>query len=165
MNVFICQMCKEPVTNFICPNRLAMSIRDWLPDKLTGKFSKFHSTLMSYFSSDRCDFRYQRSHCETKNILCTEKDQSRLCAFCYIAEVYEWLKNNNKSLAEQFLQVFSLGYQKVRYRLEGKIVRHPIIETDLWKTDSGICDECGEYSDELKRNNGEWICNACHHGD
>ena len=164
MNVFVCQICKEPVTNFICPNRLATSMKDWLPSKIVDGFIRFHNVFLKHFNSEYCSFGNVRSHCESKNVICTESDRARVCAFCYITEVYEWLNHKNSAVAEQFLQIFSLGYKKVRYKFENKIVRQAITESRTWKKDSGICDECGEYSDELNIENGEWVCKACHGG-
>ncbi|MFH1445434.1 MAG: hypothetical protein ABIF08_03055 [Nanoarchaeota archaeon] len=165
MSVFMCQICKEPVTSFMCPNRLAVSIRDWLPSGFVDNFVRMHNTLLVHFSKDSCDFEHQHSQCGSRNIICGGKNRVSICAFCYIAEVYDWLKNKNTVLADQFLHVFSLGYKKIRFKLDRKIIREPILDTITWKTDSGICDECGEYSDELKLQRKEWVCEACSHGD
>jgi len=161
MSVFICQMCKEPISNFICTNRLAMSIRDWLPSKHVDEFTRFHNSIVYYFNADHCEFGYSHEQHNSKNIVCAKRDKASVCAFCYISEVYEWLKERNENVAEQFLQVFSLGYKKIRYKSQDKIVKDAITESKVWEKDSGICDDCGEFSDELKIDNGTWVCKAC----
>lgn len=161
MSVFICQICKEPVTNFICPNRLAASINNWMPSRFTDGFIKFHNTFSKHFSTDYCDFSQTFDQCDSNNMICKGRHKMRVCAFCYLSEVYDWLSNKNKVISEQFLQMFSLGYKKARYKFRGRAIRQPVADIRVWKTDNGLCDECGEYSESLKRNKGEWVCRSC----
>ena len=155
MEIPICQICKEPIHNFICIDCLAEDIKDWLPQHLVSRFSRFNEMFLGYF-------HYPHDHEENNhNLVCNGRGKGSICLYCYVNEVFQWLLNQNKTLARRFIRVFSFGLKVSRFRDIIKAKPQPI--TELIETDKefGICDECGEYSDELRHIDGRWVCKEC----
>ena len=152
--VFICQICKEPIHNFVCIDCLAKDIVSWLPEKLKEKFSMFNRMLLDCFN---CPHDHQDDH----RLVCSAGGKGSICLFCYVNEVFQWLKTQNKKIAWKFRKAFSFGSGPSEFRNITKANPHPITELSLENEEFGICDECGEYSDELRCVDGKWMCKEC----
>lgn len=153
--LFICQICKEPIHNFVCIDCLAGDIRNWLPEHLVSGFLRFNEMFLEYF-------HYSHDH-EVNNhhLVCGARGKGSICLYCYVNEVFQWLLSQNKMLAKRFISIFSFGLKISRF---GNIIKanpQPITELTERIEEFGICDECGEYSDELRRIDGKWICKEC----
>ena len=146
----LCKICKEPISNFICTDCLEMEISERIPGSLRGKFSGFHKNLSAYFHSKTDRFM--------PCLKCKTSDASHICIYCYLREVFSWFRDNN--LLGKLRRNLSFDFE----RLEQSLKNHsalPITETRSFREKSGLCDECGEYSDNLSRLNSEWICEGC----
>jgi len=157
MEVSICQICKDPIWSFICPDCLAKDISDWLPRPLSAQFSRFHSNFSSYFHLN-LDTAFQ--HC----LNCKTSSEATICPFCYITEASSWLKSKKPRYAKRLLKMLPLGSDWKITERDGCVWRNgfkPLIENKSPKREFGICDECGEYSDGLTLVNGEWVCREC----
>ncbi|MEM7823022.1 MAG: hypothetical protein QW703_02105 [Candidatus Aenigmatarchaeota archaeon] len=78
--------------------------------------------------------------------------QSHVCQRCYVERVFEILKEQNLALAKRLVQ--TLPPQTYE----------PAMNNGSEMTEFGICDECGEISDRLKKFNNKWICEDCREG-
>jgi hypothetical protein len=157
MDVPICQICKDPIWSFICPDCLAKDIGKWLPRNLRGAFGRFSRGLLSNFSStiDMDGLRCLR---------CRRVRVANICPFCYLAEVYDWLRERGSTLAETIYRMLPLAGD---WRLDrdggcawnsGPV---PITESEIEQRDEGMCEACERYSDELLLFDGKWICRDC----
>ena len=151
--VFICQICKEPIHNFVCIDGLSRHITRWLPSGISGPFSKFNQRFLEIFH-----YPYDISN---EHMICDTERTGNICLYCYLNEVYQWLMGQNKAVARRFRKIFSFGMDKSGFR--EIIISHaePISGVENVKEESGICDECGEYTDGLRILNGRWICREC----
>lgn len=147
-NLSICQLCKEPVWNFICPDCIAKGINSFLPSHFSDSFRQFHSSFMSHFS----DSGFSKNTC-----LSCKTESLAACPYCYTSEVHSWLENENAPMAEKFMSVFSFGFDNHTFQNSNTIP----IKGDVKEEEFGVCDECGEYADELMFLEGEWICKGC----
>lgn len=140
----LCLFCKEPITTPLDIQTIQEHISLWLPSNLQSAFDELHSALTS----------------QTQEWYRLGKADERLvCIHCYVKEVYEWLKGMDRPLAEQFLEVFSFGFSKESFESDDI---HQVDELfGRRRTEFGICDECGEYTDELEYVAGEWMCDEC----
>ena len=145
----VCQMCKEPVWNFICVDCIAEGIRDFLPSVFRSSFDSFQHTLSIYFHGDES----AGNAC----LSCHKHCSFALCHYCYTSEVYQWLEETNQPLAKRFMNVFSFGF----YSPSLASASQEPVAWEQRKEDAGICDECGNYSDELFLLSGEWACRDC----
>lgn len=148
-NLSICQLCKEPVWNFICPDCIAHGIKDFLPSNFVVGFTKFHQSFLSHFRNGGLPMN-TCLECKSKELT--------VCPYCYTHEVHSWLGKRNKSMATQFMNIFSFGFNDKPSHLP---VGTEPISTDVSREDFGICDECGEYTEELVLLGGEWVCKGC----
>lgn len=158
MSVPICQICKDPVWSFICPDCLGKDIREWLPKGLSEKFSGFHNFIVKSFSPRT--YKPIFVPC----IKCKRKTVATICPFCYIAEASQWLKEINADLAAKLVKLLPLANDWEISEKGGCIWKEgfkPITEMECERTDFGICDECGEYSDELVLESKRWVCRDC----
>lgn len=155
MEIQICKICKEPIWNFLCAECLARDIREWLPSKYKGFFFGFHRFFSKSFPSD---FNNNGSvaclHCKSREL--------SVCPYCYTNEVFHWLKGKNSDLAHSFKRIFSFDFEGTGYKeVLGMEDMIPITENMVVTGNQGICDECGEYSDELALMDGKWVCSDC----
>lgn len=154
--VSVCQICKEPIWNFFCPDCLADDIKKWLPAQLSQPFSAFHNHFSGYFRSNLNSAFNWCLNCKTQK-------EASVCPYCYTNEVIYWLKDQNPQLANKFAQLFPFDFEKIGHKEFFRTHHHPITDTeDLPERKRfGICDSCGEYSDELVSKDGEWVCEEC----
>ena len=141
----LCLLCKEPITNPLTLENIGNHIQIWLPERLKSEFSHLNSVLI----------RHIQEFYRIKNTPSTEQ---LVCIHCYIKEVYQWLKWKDRKIAERFLPVFSFGYKKASFSEEPAFVE---LVTESEESEFGICDECGEYCDNLVYSGGEWLCEEC----
>jgi len=139
-DAIICQICREPVWNFLCIDCISKDVGKWLPKPATHQFSKFHNEVKSHFHTLVADNYEPCLNCEMLN-------ESPICPYCYTHEVYHWLAQTSPDLAKSFGKIFFF------YPFEGsehiKSDRGPIEATKNAVSMVGVCDGCGEYSETL----------------
>ena len=147
MDMSICQICKEPIWGFICPDCLASDIKAWLPKKLSIAFSTFNKDFVKHFNHDF--FGATKLPC----LNCNQPKISHICTFCYIQEVVEWLNGKNSDLAKRLMKMMSITGPSEGF--------HPVTEFKTEGTDEGVCEFCGLFSNELVLKDGKWVCKEC----
>ena len=152
MEMSICKICKEPIWNFICINCLARDLGSKLSGNLSDSFMRFHRDFLNHFHSESDQL--------VRCLRCGISDAPAICIDCYMNEVYNWSKNSNPHITVEIQKVFRFDFRKHEKIMEEHTII-PITEFDNEKRDSGVCDECGEYSDELVLVEGEWLCPEC----
>ncbi len=130
----------------MCMDCVARDIRKFLPKKLTMGFQRFHENFYHHFDSPQLVLN-GAVYCMN----CRSTKESPICPNCYIKEAYQWLEEKDKRLAKRFLKLFSFG-GPIDFRSDSEA---PVEE------EFGVCDECGEYTEELVMVNGEWVCKEC----
>lgn len=151
--VSVCKICKEPIWNFFCPDCLAEDIKNWLPFHTRGNFDTFHRQFSGYFHSN-LDTAF--SWC----LKCKNLKEASICPYCYANETVYWLKSVDPALANRFARFFPFDFEKIGHNALLKTTNPPI-DTRVKSQQFGICDSCGEYSDELECVEGEWVCEDC----
>jgi hypothetical protein len=141
----ICILCKEPITNPISIENMGKHIETWLPDGYARDFRRFNLALTDHIRKFYTPPSYEQ--------------EQIICVHCYVKEVYQWLKRRSPPLAEKFISVFYFGYKKQSFNEEDR--PEPVHQIQAKERDFGICDECGEYSETLNCDNGEWVCEGC----
>ena len=157
MQLAVCQMCKDPVWSYICPDCLTKEIFGWLPGKLSSDFRKFSRSLISCFTS------FESNMTKLVCIRCHSAREVTLCPFCYIAETIQWLKGKSKNLAGILSMMLPLENDWEISKSSGCIWKDGIkpIAYEEEERDEGICEECGEYSEETRHFEGRWVCGSC----
>ena len=152
MEVQICQLCKEPIANFACIRHMGEGIAQWLPSPAKELFEKENARFLETFSSTHIDSGH--------SALCASGGEST-CLYCYVNEVFQWLSGTDKAVARRFRRLFAFGMKKEDFR--EIIISHamPITENIPEKGDLGVCDRCGEYSEELSESRDGWVCSGC----
>jgi len=139
-----CMLCKEHITNPLSLDSLGHHIEQWLPSRLGDDFRRFHTML-----------KQMEEHGVGDSSLFSEQV---ICIHCYIKELYQWLMRTDGELAEKFLRIFSFGYKKGTFESSEEA---PPPDFHGVESRFGICDECGEYSNDLVSDTGEWVCEEC----
>ncbi len=152
--IYVCQICKEPINNFVNIDRLSSDISRWLPGSLSDRFMEFNAWFMGMF---HCPIEIKHHH-----IVSHSRKSGNICLYCYINEVFQWLMLQDKTIARRFRRIFSFGMNTGDFREIIKSHAEPISEVVNVEDQFGVCDECGEYADELRLVNGRWICRECH---
>ncbi len=154
-DAIVCQLCREPIWNFLCIDCLSKNIEQWLPKTFSGQFMKFHTSVKTHFHTMVAD-NYEPC------LDCSTMSETPICPYCYTHEVYHWMAALNTDMARNFSKVFFF------YPFEGsehlKSERGPIEEMHNKKFGFGMCDHCGEHSDSLEQSEGEWHCEVCKDG-
>jgi len=153
----ICKLCLEPIFNFICIDCLGGTVKRWLTlvkPKLLKGFSKFHEQLFNYFSS----FENQERCMKCNNVIDTV-----ICPYCYEKEVFWWLFPKDVKLSNMFAKLFNFDFFGPGYLPTIKTRNlEPIVIVDKKnKSDLNICENCGQVSDNLKKENESWFCETC----
>ena len=148
----ICQLCREPIWNFLCVDCIGSNVQKWLPPKYSQQFTKFHEYLKNHFNTTIPD-NYEPC------IDCGKFNESPLCPYCYTHEVYHWINPQNPDMARNFSKIFFF------YPFEGteqiKIDSSPITETKNLMQADGLCDSCNEYSETLAKSREGLSCEGC----
>ena len=158
MNVPVCQICKDPIWSFICPECLGKDIGEWLPEGLSPGFSRFHEFITKSFSP--ISYKPIFVPC----IKCKRTTVATICPFCYVAEAVDWLRTKNASLSGTLMKFLPLSNDWKISKNGGCVWKEgirPVAETEIEIKDFGMCDDCGEYSGELSKFNGKWVCEDC----
>lgn len=150
MNALACNLCKEPAWNFLCMECVAKDVTEFLPHELVDEFRGFHEYFYNHFDSPQLVLN-GAVYC----VNCRSTKESPVCPNCYANEVQLWLDDKDSGLAVKFARMFNFGGQ----------ASIPFQEEAHTKEDFGICDECGEYTDELAQTAGEWVCRECRFDD
>ncbi|MFQ5648064.1 MAG: hypothetical protein ACE5FW_02400 [Candidatus Aenigmatarchaeota archaeon] len=118
------------------------------------QFGAFHKHFAGYFHSNLNSAFNWCLNCKTLK-------EASVCPYCYTNEVIYWLKDKNVSLANKFAQLFPFDFEKIGHKEFFRTHIHPITDGVPLNKQFGICDSCGEYSDELVNTDGEWVCDKC----
>jgi hypothetical protein len=149
----ICQICKEPIWNFFCPDCLAKDVKAWLPSEYSKDFKSFHGSFSGHFHSSM-DSTF------TSCLKCKAEKESALCPYCYVNEVIHWMKAENVNMANSFVRLFPFDFDRVGHNVVLKTRSVPI-DTEQERRHAGLCDVCGEYGDSLLHTEGQWVCEKC----
>ncbi len=154
MTIPICQICKDPVWSYICPECLEEDIRKWLPSDISTEFAMFSKTFLKHFNPDDSDFQVCL-HCRTEKPV-------TVCPFCYIAEVCRWLEEKGFKQGKTLLRMLPLGsdYVLTETGCQWSDGIKPVGEPNQ-VTDEGLCESCGQYSDDIRCVDGRWLCENC----
>jgi len=123
---------------------------------LLKEFNLFHQKFSRFFSSASLEKK-------VKCIKCKRVFDVMACPYCYINELFWWLFQKDLNLARKLAQFFNFDFLGTGYVLKLRKVEPVIIAEDEEATLSeiGICESCGSASDDLKKVNGEWLCESC----
>ncbi len=156
MSLSICKICKEPIWNFLCLDCLEEDIKRWMPTEHLGGFLSFHRDFLNHFITP-ADATFDAC------LRCRSLREAGVCAFCYLNEFVSWVRHLDTGLTEKLQNSFIFSFER-RGEFDGffrntrlQPVTHVICEREGF----GICDGCGEYSDELGNDNGRWVCPDC----
>jgi hypothetical protein len=152
MTLAVCQICKYPVWSYICPDCLSREISGWLPRKLSGEFRTFNRSFLQHFSS--VESNLTRVRC----IRCHKLKEATLCSFCYMTEAFHWLHERNRALAKTLFMALPLD-SSIMASQDWKEIRPISYEEE--ERGEGICEECGEFSEQTSLVNGRWVCDSC----
>jgi hypothetical protein len=169
----ICRLCLEPLYNFICIDCLLDSTKQWLHKRgasdLIPAVEQRHEQIKSFLYSD-----FNSVTC----IKCKQESDMWACPCCYLYEIYLIVKKYRPDLAKRFERIFNFdfhyrhGFTQLTFwqSLHRQPIStknfEPVIDIDLRdrtnsRTDLNICELCGQASDDLKQENGEWLCEDC----
>ena len=152
MEVQVCQLCKEPIANFACIRHMGEGIAQWLPSPAKEAFEMENARFLGTFSYMHTD--------SGRRALCRSGGEP-ICLHCYVNEVFQWLNEIDRPVARRFRKLFAFGMKKEDFR--EIIISHaePITENMPERAEFGVCDRCGEYSEELSKSREGWICEGC----
>lgn len=161
MSLSICKVCKEPIWNFLCLDCLAEDVKKWLPSSYLTGFRSFHKTFVRHFITPQ-DATFD-SCLKCKNLW-----EAEVCAFCYINEFISWMKHVDAPLVEKMSKSFIFSFER-KGEFDGFFQNtrlQPVTHIRCERQSFGICDSCGEYSDELMPAGDGWVCLDCReHGE
>ncbi len=84
----ICNICKEVVTNPICPGCIAKSIKAWLIQNNPELAESINSRLDIF---ELCD--------DEEAVNCIKcGNQVNICMYCSTQEIYDWIKENGDEI-------------------------------------------------------------------
>ena len=150
-DLVVCQLCREPIWNFLCVDCISKNVEKWLPKVFSQQFIKFHQEIKSHFQTTADNYE--------PCLDCSSLSESPICPHCYTHEAYHWLSAKNPKIAENFQKLFFF------YPFEGsehiKSETDPIGETQNKKIIRGFCDTCSEYSENLEQSQEGWCCESC----
>ena len=123
-------------------------------EKLAKRFERLHKKLEETFATEE-----NKINC----IKCGRISETVICPYCYAKEVFFWLVKKNPSLAEKFSKTFNYDFMSVGLRdtIKTRNLMPIIICDERERSDTSICDSCGEPSDNLKKVNDQWLCEDC----
>jgi hypothetical protein len=96
MEMSVCVLCEEQVTQPLCPDCLSRGVEQWLYEKRPELVAELKDRTgeIAYPGGDVC-------------MRC--KDSMSICSFCYTKHINSWLMKVDKKLARQHNQIFSLN--------------------------------------------------------
>ncbi|MEM5812226.1 MAG: hypothetical protein QW286_00770, partial [Candidatus Aenigmatarchaeota archaeon] len=154
MQLAVCQICKDPVWSYICPDCLSKDISKWLPRKLSAEFRKFSRFFLEIFNS------VESNRTILPCLKCLSKKEVTVCPFCYIAEAFHWLEEKDRKLARALFMMLPVDSDWTVDKNSGCVWVDGIkpISYSERTVSEGICEECGEYSEEAELWEGKWVC-------
>jgi len=90
--------------DFICPDCVAVEVRNWLPTGFVERFDRFHGVLRFYFEA----FSTEKNDCTS----CKGAVELSLCPKCYVSHVEGWIGSTDKQLATKFDKLMFTGELK-----------------------------------------------------
>ena len=129
----------------MCMSCVGRDVTSFLPKPMIKRFEGFHQSFSEHFDSAQLVLNG-----EVNCVNCRSTKESPVCPNCYTLEVHSWLRERDSGLASKFKRMFSFTGQS-----------NISPEGDFSDEESGICDECGEYTENLTLVDGEWICGDC----
>ena len=152
VEAIICQLCREPIWNFLCIDCLGKNVEQWLPKNFSKGFSAFHREIKSHFHTLTAD-NYEPC------LDCSKVNETPICPYCYTQESYHWVAAQNQEIAASFKKIFFFypfeGTEKLR------VESHPIEASALESFLPGFCDRCSEYSESLGKDAEGLHCESC----
>ncbi len=155
MDLAICKICKEPIWNFLCTECLAKDIKEALPDHLVKGFSKFHHNFKRYF--------YNKNH-GTECVHCKKPSPVSVCPYCYLNEAGNWMRGVDQIMAKRLLRLIPPFRHKSEFPKANVSMEftNAITELENEKGTEGVCDRCGEFSENLKQHGEDGlVCEVC----
>ena len=86
-----CMLCKEPITNPLCPDCLTQAVEQWLGTVAPDRAEALKNAIA-----------HPDSDTGAKCIRCNK--HFNLCTYCYSKEVFNWLRYGE--LQMQFMHIF-----------------------------------------------------------
>jgi len=156
MQIAVCQICKDPVWSYICPDCLAKGIREWLPEGLSSEFREFSHSFLAQFSSVESNLT------RLKCIHCHSGKEVTLCPFCYIAEAFHWLNGKDRRLGRMLFMMLPVDSDWKVSESSGCVWRDGIKPISYMEQGiiEEICEECGERC-ETHESEGRRLCSIC----
>jgi len=77
-----------------------------------------------------------------------------------MTEIFNRFKNPEIWIINKINEKFRFDFKKHDMIMKKHEVI-PITEKENIDKDAGVCDECGEYSNELMLIDGQWVCPDC----
>ena len=154
MEVQICQLCKEPIANFASLENLGRSIEGWLPSPANERFAETNRQFLEIF-------RYHPHKIQQHHLVVNSPISESICLYCYVNAVYQWLDGIDRAVARRFRKLFAFGMKKEEFREVILSHAEPITEKMPMSREFGLCDVCGDFSEELSNSNGDWLCEGC----
>jgi len=123
---------------------------------MESDFNSFSAKLISHFSTDQNP---------EKCIKCKNTTESAICPYCYQKEVFWWLFARSVDMSRNFSKLFNFDFLGTGY-LPGIKLRkfEPVILAEEQEIPDVECDECGQYVDGVREENGTWLCETCREG-
>ena len=152
----ICKICLEPINSFLCIDCLGNDVHKWLSStkpELIKDFLAYHKVFHKHFSSDEN---------QEKCIKCGRMIDTVLCPYCYANEIFWLIMNKDAKVASKFAKIFNFDFDGPGYLFNTKTRNLSTIIIDKPNMpDMNICENCGQSYDNLKRVNGNWLCESC----
>lgn len=153
----ICRMCLEPIFNFLCVDCLGNTVQKWLQSvkpEFSNEFSGFHRQMLKYAQSEE--------NLE-KCIKCRRTTDTVMCPYCYEKEVFWWIFNKDIKLSRVFVRLFNFDFLGTGYlpTIKTRNVEPIVLTAKKDVSDINICEGCGQESDDLREENGVWLCESC----
>jgi len=144
----ICQLCREPIWNFLCTECLGNKVEQWIPKTLSHDFTEFHQGLQQYFHTTPDNYE--------PCLKCQLLSEKPICPHCYTTEVFQWMVRVDPATARNFGKIFFF------YNFEGtETTSDAVMEVKEKEGDIGICDNCGDNSSNVRETDWGWFCETC----
>ena len=139
---------------------LEEDVKKWLPFSYLSEFLSFHKTFVYHFITPE-DATFDPC------LKCKSLREAEVCAFCYMNEFISWAKHLDPAVAESMGKSFIFSFER-KGEFDGFFRNtrlEPVTHVRCERESFGICDSCGEYSDELAPAGNGWICPNCREHD
>lgn len=153
----ICRMCLEPIFNFLCIDCLGKSVNKWISSakpEMQRDFKNFHKSLFKYISTEENQEKCMRCRMTTDAVI---------CPYCYEKEVFWWIFSKNPGLSQIFSRIFNFDFFGTGYLPTTKLrdLEPVVLVDEANRSDMNLCENCGQASEDLRKENGIWLCESC----